>query len=732
MTDIELSTICFFAGVDEWLSERCVRFADIWNDVVEETEVHCEPVKQNLHSLPHIKAGDTSPDDFCDVSPVAAAHKSGGSPRGGLERLGDSEEPLEAVPESVPAEILALQNEILNAAPPPLAPGQRKNSAAERHAKAAAAAAAAAAMAAAKAVPPVVTINAAKLLEVVSPMGMVNRPTEDEVEQMYSLLLGGSTEKEHKDKPPGAHKQTLGIAVFQMDKILRTAKRNFDKARQACTPLLRTDKELPPTDWTKECVVFLGDLNMALLERSGFMGITEDFLDDCGYEFSVWKLIEKAEMLGIDFNAVDKDENRRYPEDMEKFCAVLADQIVPGCGADGMMQAGQVYRALALVQEGRQCQRRFESGPQGALRCLAGPSMTHHDAPTTFFFGLAAFVECLLKLALHRLGGKGSNEIQRGSPAWWKCAWLIALLSGEFKDHIKRYNHEQQIRSQADSLADGGLSDDDLAKADAVPDRNVKLINHPATKKMQERPGVKSPSPNHLSPRESQRNSVSPEQLRGRSSISTSEKSDPASNQRRNDGPQVQSPKRRHTALGSSISSALLGKAEYFQKKRQSAAERRTHELDTWYARSFADQMPRYVPPLEYLVHNMPELFDASTGECCVPSKDTSPWPAACERCNEMASPSGWGTPGCALCSGVEELCLPITKHLFGSLLKTPRSDRVALPVGASAYHSMASHDQGSNDEEYESRRPSLVQETSRPASVAPESRRGSKVRHEP
>ena len=62
-------------------------------------------------------------------------------------------------------------------------------------------------------------------------------------------------------------------------------------------------------------------------------------------------------------------------------------------------------------------------------------------------FRCAAFVECLVKLALHRLGAKGratslgkagaltdsaevlggSLELQRGAPTWWKCTWLLPL-----------------------------------------------------------------------------------------------------------------------------------------------------------------------------------------------------------------------------------------------------------------------------------------------------------------
>jgi len=119
-------------------------------------------------------------------------------------------------------------------------------------------------------------------------------------------------------------------------------------------------------------------------------------------------------------------------------------------------------------------------------------------------------------------------------------------------------------------------------------------------------------------------------------------------------------------------------------KARKEAADRKkirmaAKEMQAWYQRTHAALLPRYVPPLEHLVREMPDLFDPATGEATVSKKDKSLWPVACPQCNETPSPSGWGTPGCPSCSGVEELCFPISEHLFGSLLRTPKRDLPGL-----------------------------------------------------
>merc|ERR1712110_206195 len=67
-----------------------------------------------------------------------------------------------------------------------------------------------------------------------------------------------------------------------------------------------------------------------------------------------------------------------------------------------------------------------------------------------------------MKLALHRLGFKGLTEIQRGSPSWWKCTWLVTLLSGKFNEKLAKMRYEEKIFEMA--------SQDEEPWADAFSD----------------------------------------------------------------------------------------------------------------------------------------------------------------------------------------------------------------------------------------------------------------------
>lgn len=107
--------------------------------------------------------------------------------------------------------------------------------------------------------------------------------------------------------------------------------------------------------------------------------------------------------------------------------------------------------------------------------------------------------------------------------------------------------------------------------------------------------------------------------------------------------------------------------------------------LDLWWRRvKTVQSLPRYMGPLERLVANKPDLFEPSSAE--------APWPEAtkleavvglaaqpdiCPACQEQRSPSGWGSPGCIVCSGVEELCLPLEDHILGALLQSRPGESV-------------------------------------------------------
>lgn len=685
MSDIELRTVTFFAGIDEWLAERFIRFADVWNDKGEEILETCDtPCLRPPSALRERRPTSPKPEDETSQN-----SETGGE--GGFQSIMAEDEALETVPE-LPAEVLQLQNHIMSTAALPDKAGQRRNSNAERQAMAAAAACAQAAAAAAMAVPPVVTINAARLLEAVSLMGMANKPSEAELEAMFVQLLSDSSQRKdnRSDNSRGSvlhGRQSLGVDVFQMDKILRTARDHLTRSRKSCSIFLRTKSEMSASE--QDVSRFLTDLNTALFQRASFMGIFEDFLADCGDSFPPQRLLDKAREFGVDTKQYEDENAPTASAKFAKFNALLLDHIAPNRNSQ-MLQKTQVYSALVIGQEGRRYQRREELRKQ--LLCLA-----HMDrsGPETTFFGLASFVECVLKLALHRLGGKGSNEIQRGSPAWWKCAWLIALLSREFKAQLVRDEHEKQMREFSASVEAPLEDKDDEQNAEQATEQvsfGKAHTERPRSNLRREQNGRDvAPSPREaLRQQASLRPTLPSSSMKGRPSSGRSGSamsgdrsgsSSPVS-ESRNQSPTQDRPRsglstssqpgarRRYTApsldADSDISSITSPAAP-----KMSPQEKRALEVDAWWRRSCSDSLPRYMSPLEQLVREMPELFDPATGEAVVSGHDPSALPVPCSTCNEMPSPSGWGTPGCPSCSQVEELCLPISKHLFSSLLVT-------------------------------------------------------------
>lgn len=95
-------------------------------------------------------------------------------------------------------------------------------------------------------------------------------------------------------------------------------------------------------------------------------------------------------------------------------------------------------------------------------------------------------------------------------------------------------------------------------------------------------------------------------------------------------------------------------------------------DVETFWRRILTTELPRFVPPLEQLVVDSPQLFDPENAEAQAPLPSGSFQDERCGQCQEQRSPSGWGTPGCVLCGEVEELCLPIDEHIFAGLLRTP------------------------------------------------------------
>lgn len=336
------------------------------------------------------------------------------------------------------------------------------------------------------------------------------------------------------------------------------------------------------------------------------------------------------------------------------------------------------------------------------LQCLAH---TQHTGPTSKHFGLPAFVECLFKLALHKLGNKGSSELQRGAPAWWKCTWLLTLLSGQFNECHFAYLHENRVLDVAERdlsakmCTKSSKEDDSTSPKSAVRARpattvereragnRARFITPPASSRGSA-PAIDTAMTDTIDCREGRDESDSSPMCRSTSEnisdllvntgrTSTGEQS--ALNARR-----LQ--RRRHTVTTLEMRQVAGGEESAAEQEPQDA-EGKLHfaaSLDTWWLRVHTlPGLPRYRPPLERLVAHRPALFHPSSAEAPGPqsassktigigtSSDASP--GCCPVCQEQRSPSGWGSPGCVQCSGVEELCLPMEDHLLSALLRSSK-----------------------------------------------------------
>jgi hypothetical protein len=214
-------------------------------------------------------------------------------------------------------------------------------------------------------------------------------------------------------------------------------------------------------------------------------------------------------------------------------------------------------------------------------------------------------VECLLKLALHRLGSKYSSEIQRGSPSWWKCAWLLTLLGTAFRERTLQNQYERSTERL-------------IGNTGAIPDEK-------------ETPLVRATT---------------------------------------------------HYKFGDEGEIDVVETLEHVSDSEEpsspSAPRRKVCKVDAWLKRAQSSKRPIYIAPMDQLVIETPNLFDPDFAEQPVVNDEaTSDLPggqvsrAPCSSCKEQRSPSGWGTPSCPLCSGLEDLVLPMDHHLFAPLLRT-------------------------------------------------------------
>lgn len=556
MSTFEVEMLAFFAAVQEWLSEQCIRFADLFGEDAQTILKITPAMESRRASFEHHGGDESHKHGSKRPSIMASAHEDG------------------------------------------VGTQQRRHSQGSNNLVAMAIAAATSEAQAAVA-PRITMVNAAQLLKAIEPMAMVCRPSEEEVEDMIKAVLDNKDQVEDDvefkayarrrsdstfseddsmtfDASSVEH-HVPAIAVFQLDKVMKKAQKRFEELRLEASVLFR-NSVAPSTDHA--CCKVLEAMNEHMLQNA-VQGYEDEDIWDGREEVTAQFFLEKAESYGMD------------PETLPHW-RDLAELFVSSGGTNaGVLDKHKAYRMLALTDEVRRLRRRAERQTQ--LNYLAGEG---HAAPEKSVFGLAAFVECLLKLSLHRLGGKGANEIQRGAPSWWKCAWLLTRIGGEFKDCCSVQHHEHHVKGLAIMRALG-----QRCTMAAMPVRNAAAMKSAANRGSVPMRGVVLPT----------------------------------------------------------YTSAY--NVEQYKKQ--------VDGLETWWRRIFTANVPKYVPPLEDLAVKEPHLFDPGHAESPIPAdvRGKQLW-APCAQCKERRSPSGWGSPGCVACGGIDALCLPIDDHLFSPLLK--------------------------------------------------------------
>jgi len=444
------------------------------------------------------------------------------------------------------------------------------------------AATAAAVEAALATVPKMTLVNASQLLEALAPLALINCPTQDEIEKMYGLVIlksGSASQAEHPSELP----------LFELDRLVQKAGEKLDAAWIDSCLLLSAPQHSCAT-WEGACVNVLRCMDDRYFQESRMGMGTGDFFENVE-DVTPNMALTIAKEQGAD------EEKLPDKKTLGSMFATLGSSR-----SSGALGKDQAYRALALVQCTRRQERRAHRRTQ--MSYVAKPKS---DEQCEVCFGLGAFLECLLKIAFHRLGGKGSNEIQRGAPSWWKCAWLLTVFGSAFAERAKLLQYEELVTSRA------AKGTETVFEAEPQARRRGRVNIAP-----EERLGVYIPS-----------------------EVASIEDA-PA--------PAITAP----TLPAPPSPSA------------------RATKLEEWWHRIHLETLPRYMPAMELLVRQAPNLFDpvcAESSTCMVAA--TPQGRALCRQCGERRSPSGWGSPGCLACGGVDELCLPINGHLFAGLLFT-------------------------------------------------------------
>ncbi|CAJ1341934.1 unnamed protein product [Effrenium voratum] len=282
--------------------------------------------------------------------------------------------------------------------------------------------------------PPWLTLSASELLEIASPPGQAPLLSTKELQQCFRMLL--------KDSRPNPE-----IAVYQLDKVLSKAKAAYDHASVGDCFMLKPDSVLSASERVTR--QFLQALDERLSERAARGGSykIEGIFGDAA-EVTPSMFIRKAISIALSPDMIPA----------EKDLAMNLAQI--GGAPNGNMSRPMAFRVLALAREYKRRQRvqnmkaRSALLAQQSLRsawCPEGsrPSSRRgplHPPQLRKAFRVAAFVECLVKLALHRLGSKGLLELQRGAPTWWKCTWLLNFLGIRFIEGVRDKEHRQSLK----------------------------------------------------------------------------------------------------------------------------------------------------------------------------------------------------------------------------------------------------------------------------------------------
>eukprot|EP00930_Biecheleria_cincta_P083923 TRINITY_DN73421_c0_g1_i1.p1 TRINITY_DN73421_c0_g1~~TRINITY_DN73421_c0_g1_i1.p1 ORF type:complete len:1373 (-),score=189.26 TRINITY_DN73421_c0_g1_i1:29-4147(-) len=424
MCDLELKTIYFFAAVEEWLSSRCLRLADLviscMPHVLEELE---EPPPRPVRRREKDKSSKTLQPSSSVVQGSRPGSAMGGPKQRDAKSDNTSNSKKDGQPSLTGTSSATEKTPIIQ-------------------------------------MPPSLRITAHVFLEIAMPPGGSNLLSEEELAKSFRLLLGLVDSVEHVE-----------ISVYQLDKVLTKARDTTERLRHTCCPLLASEQKLSLAD--KNCCSFLEALDQQLLDRAVWDdGRTEDLFEDVTF-LTAQDFIDKAQSVGV------SPERIPSREELTAFLVKLGGR--PGNGCIARQTA---YQVLSMVNERRRCRRAAASkaklsfAAEGAKQVLSSvpssammssvdagcpaaalPGQGAHGQMTPGVpevplpgkadgakgFGCSAFVECLLKLVLHRLGAKGLSEIQRGAPSWWKCTWLLTLLNGSFNERVRVHRHRQRL-----------------------------------------------------------------------------------------------------------------------------------------------------------------------------------------------------------------------------------------------------------------------------------------------